>query len=189
MEIAKIQINSAYAKAIRRIESIPANLIGGYIVLEYADNLWDDLSKTVVFRNTMGACKDIVSNSTIIKVPHEVLEQVGGELEVGFYGVSADDTIAIPTFCTKLGTVRKSADPCGDESTDPSLPVYAQLLMRIEGLEKNGVGKTGPQGIQGEAGPAGYTPIRGTDYYTEADKQEMVSLVLAAMPVWEGGSY
>ena len=38
-------------------------------------------------------------------------------------------------------------------------------------------------------GPAGYTPVKGTDYYTAADKAEMVNAVLAALPTWTGGSY
>lgn len=32
-------------------------------------------------------------------------------------------------------------------------------------------------------------PVKGVDYYTEADKAEMVDLVLAALPTWMGGSY
>jgi hypothetical protein len=43
--------------------------------------------------------------------------------------------------------------------------------------------------IMGPAGPAGASPVKGVDYYTEADKQEMVNLVLAALPMAEGGSY
>ena len=35
----------------------------------------------------------------------------------------------------------------------------------------------GAQGIQGETGAAGYTPVRGTDYWTEADKAEIKSYV------------
>lgn len=50
-------------------------------------------------------------------------------------------------------------------------------------------GPQGIQGIRGETGPAGYTPVRGTDYWTEADQAAMVADVLAALPVWEGGSY
>lgn len=46
-------------------------------------------------------------------------------------------------------------------------------------------GPQGIQGVQGEAGKDGYTPIRGTDYYTETDKQEMVAAVLAALPYAE----
>lgn len=50
-------------------------------------------------------------------------------------------------------------------------------------------GETGPQGPQGEAGAAGKTPVKGTDYWTAADKADMVADVLAALPTWEGGSY
>ena len=38
-------------------------------------------------------------------------------------------------------------------------------------------------------GAPGYTPVKGTDYYTAADKAEMVNAVLAALPTWTGGSY
>lgn len=35
----------------------------------------------------------------------------------------------------------------------------------------------GPQGPEGPAGANGYTPIKGTDYFTTADKNEIVGLV------------
>ena len=38
----------------------------------------------------------------------------------------------------------------------------------------------GPQGPQGPAGKDGYTPIRGTDYWTDADKQEIINAVIAS---------
>ena len=38
-------------------------------------------------------------------------------------------------------------------------------------------------------GADGKTPVKGTDYYTAADKAEMVNAVLAALPTWNGGSY
>ena len=53
-------------------------------------------------------------------------------------------------------------------------------------------GPQGPQGIQGVQGPAGadgITPVKGTDYWTAADKQGIVNDVLAALPIWQGGSY
>ena len=53
------------------------------------------------------------------------------------------------------------------------------------GQTDTGVAATGPQGIQGETGPtgaAGYTPVRGTDYWTAEDKQAIVHQVLAALP-------
>lgn len=49
-----------------------------------------------------------------------------------------------------------------------------QDLIAIKG-EKGDIGPQGPAGLQGEQGPAGpqgadgHTPVRGTDYWTEAD--------------------
>lgn len=47
-------------------------------------------------------------------------------------------------------------------------------------------GATGPQGPQG---PAGATPVKGTDYFTAADKAELVSDVLAALPNANGVNF
>lgn len=44
-------------------------------------------------------------------------------------------------------------------------------------------------GTDGTNGKDGYTPVKGTDYFTEADKQEMVNLVLDALPDSEEVSY
>lgn len=43
--------------------------------------------------------------------------------------------------------------------------------------------------FDGADGAPGYTPVKGTDYYTDADKTEMVNMVIAALPTWTGGSY
>lgn len=43
-------------------------------------------------------------------------------------------------------------------------------------------GPAGPVGPQGPAGAPGKTPVRGTDYWTAADKQEIVNSVIAALP-------
>ncbi len=50
---------------------------------------------------------------------------------------------------------------------------------------KGNTGATGPAGApgkDGEKGDPGKTPVRGTDYWTAADKQEIVSSVIAALP-------
>lgn len=44
-------------------------------------------------------------------------------------------------------------------------------------------------GAKGDPGTNGTTPAKGVDYYTEADKQEMVQLVLAAIPSAEEVNY
>lgn len=50
-------------------------------------------------------------------------------------------------------------------------------------------GTNGKDGANGKDGLDGYTPVKGTDYYTEADKEEMVNLVLTALPSSEGVNY
>lgn len=47
---------------------------------------------------------------------------------------------------------------------------------------KNGSkGSTGATGATGSRGADGYTPVRGTDYWTEADKAEIVSMTIEAL--------
>lgn len=58
--------------------------------------------------------------------------------------------------------------------------------------DKGDTGATGPEGPAGQNGSNGKdgkTPVKGTDYFTDADKAEMVNSVLAALPTWTGGSY
>lgn len=47
----------------------------------------------------------------------------------------------------------------------------------------------GDPGEDGADGADGHTPVKGTDYWTAADKQGIVNDVLAALPTWTGGSY
>ena len=84
----------------------------------------------------------------------------------------------------------------------PPGPQGEQGIQGIQGIQ-GPIGPAGPQGIQGEVGPigpagpqgevgpqgpAGHTPIKGTDYWTEADKQEIINSVLASLPAAEGVS-
>lgn len=49
---------------------------------------------------------------------------------------------------------------------------------------KGDIGETGAAGATGPQGPAGadgVTPVKGTDYWTEADKQEIVDEVVAEL--------
>ena len=54
------------------------------------------------------------------------------------YGVKNGE--ATPTVWANLGFIRPSATPDGDESTDPSLPVWAQLKEQIDNLRITGSG-------------------------------------------------
>ena len=45
------------------------------------------------------------------------------------------------------------------------------------------------RGEKGLKGDKGDTPVKGTDYWTAADKTEIVNDTLAALPTWTGGGY
>lgn len=55
--------------------------------------------------------------------------------------------------------------------------------------EVNIRGPQGKAGPQGEPGADGKTPVAGVDFFTEADRAEMVDAVLSALPKWTGGDY
>lgn len=50
-------------------------------------------------------------------------------------------------------------------------------------------GATGATGARGAAGADGVTPVRGVDYWTAADRAQMVAEVLAALPDGNGVAY
>ena len=69
------------------------------------------------------------------------------------------------------------------------------LLSAADGkLQYNGSdvglkGDKGADGTNGKDGTDGKTPVKGTDYWTAADKAEIVADTLAALPTWTGGNY
>lgn len=46
---------------------------------------------------------------------------------------------------------------------------------------KGDTGEPGPQGATGAAGTDGKTPVKGVDYWTEEDKQEIIDAVVAEL--------
>lgn len=96
---------------------------------------WDNLTKTAVFA-TETVTVDVAEaawTDGVCEIPHEVLATAGANVRVGLYGAGADGT-ALPTIWADLGLVRDGADPSGDASTDPTLPVWAQIEAAIGSL-------------------------------------------------------
>jgi hypothetical protein len=59
---------------------------------------------------------------------------------------------------------------------------YITDLSGAQGMR----GEKGEQGEQGIQGKDGYTPIKNVDYWTPADKAEMVNDVISALPKYNG---
>ena len=92
----------------------------------------------------------------------------------------------------KVKTVNASGDPTAWETGDPEAgitPTIGENGNWYLGTEDTGKPSRGATGAKGDKGDPGDTPVKGTDYFTAADKAELVSDVLAALPTWTGGSY
>ena len=151
IEVAKIQVFRSFAK-VTELDQITSGLAGATIRVEYMDDLWNSLNKTVVFIGA--AAKDVLTNDSVVEIPPEVLAAAGARISVGFFGVSRDGRYIIPTVYAELGRTLPGADPSGDTSTDPALPVWAQLSDDVADLEER-VATIEEQGVPG----VGVSPV------------------------------
>ena len=55
--------------------------------------------------------------------------------------------------------------------------------LHVKNGRRGKTGETGPQGPKGDTGEAGYTPEKGVDYFTDAEKEDMVYEAAAAIPI------
>ena len=56
-------------------------------------------------------------------------------------------------------------------------------VTKTDGTTSTFIVKNGSKGSQGDPGK---TPVKGTDYFTPADKEELVSALIDALPVYNG---
>ena len=132
MKIAEVKVAKTTCKTTPLVP-IPRGIVGAVVAVEYTDFAWDSLRKTVVFRGA--ETKDVLDAGSEVTIPAEVVSRAGVNLYMGVYGVGADGRMVIPTIWTELGLVHGAAAPSGDTSTDPSLPVWAQIQGTIGNLD------------------------------------------------------
>ena len=100
----------------------------------------------------------------------ELESQYGRSLQIGDLIMTTSGNAAGKVFRVR------SLDNFGGYG--PGYP-EADLVADIKGAD-------GASGSPGKDGADGYTPQKGIDYYTDADKTEMVNAVIAALPVYDG---
>ena len=108
-----------------------------------------------------------------------------GQIGADFIGYSND---ALPNISTVEDALNELVL---DSHTHDNKDTLDKLSDSNGKLQYNGsdVGLKGDKGDTGAAGADGYTPVKGTDYWTAADKAEIVNDTLAALPTWTGGNY
>ena len=126
----KVRYSKVCGRCMLR-EPLTSGMVGQTIHFEYSHD-FDGLMITAVFtdgKNTI----NVVNPGNECVIPHEVLTTVGATVKVGIYAVK-DDELVIPTIYATIGTVLKGADPSGDISVDPTLPVWAQVQNDVGNL-------------------------------------------------------
>ena len=180
-----VKISGAMASAAER-EVYTSGTVGATLRFEF-DGAWDGLAKTAVFR--FGSVTYDVPESEWTDgecvIPHECLAASGDELMCGIYGVSQDGETVIPTVWVRLGYVQSGADPSGDESTAPTLPVWAALknsigvLGDLDTTAKNTLVAAINEAVQN--GGTSVTALIGTT--AELTPSQVQDAVLAGRPV------
>ena len=119
----KVIYNKTCGRCVQS-EPLTSGMVGQTIHFEYSHD-FDGLAVTAVFtdgKNTV----DVVNPGNECVIPHEVLTTVGAIVKVGIYATRGNELV-IPTIYAHIGVVLKGADPGGDVSIDPTLPVWAQI--------------------------------------------------------------
>lgn len=132
MVIAKVHVSGVTAVA-SGLKKIPKGIIGATIEVTFCND-WADLSKTAVFEGVV--TKDVIITEESVRIPVECVDEAGAQLRVGFYGVK-DGELAVPTIWLDLGQVQEAADPSGDTTSDPTLPLWAQIQNMVERMKRN----------------------------------------------------
>lgn len=199
MKSIKIDISNNIAKVIEKPKRIVAGTIGLPVEFTF-DSVWDDLIKTAVF-TTGGKVYQIDEIDSTTTVPWEVLSVPGPQLMIGVYGEDKEGTLAIPTIWAYVDSIRPGANLVDSTANPSPAPIWVRLKKEVEAgciaeININDEGELEVTFLNGETvnlgniiGDPGYTPVKGKDYYTEAEKKAMVNDVLNALPKWEGGEY
>lgn len=206
MTIIDVSVNGKIAKASGNSVIVCDNT--DYVVDFTFDETW--LSEPVktarfVWNNEF---EDVVFSGTQCPIPRI---QNAVILGIGVYAGSLVTTTA--AYVSVKSSILNDAVP----HPEPSPDVYEQILALIEaGAVKGEKGDPGPKGDPGDPGPKGdpgepgYTPVKGVDYWTDSDKEaiaaeavealpkdeaeetsidDIVQMVIEALPLYEGGNY
>lgn len=106
------------------------------VAFELATPDWDGLSVTAVFTDGTES-KDVlgIKAGEAVPVPHECMATVGRTVSVALYGTDSSGVV-LNTGYVRLFRTGAGADPAGDTSADPTLPVWAQIQGQIGDLDE-----------------------------------------------------
>lgn len=128
MEIARIEVNSVYAR-IKYRRDIPRGIAGARVTFLFTDSAWDLLEKIAVFQGACTRIAELENDSAVI--PQEVTALANVPVRVGVYGCNAEKGLAIPTLWADLDIVKAAPDPSGDPAGDPEFTPWVELRQDV----------------------------------------------------------
>lgn len=158
----------------------------------------ESLKATLTVHSSLSP-KQFTAGAEVIQIPGPQ-----GEQGLSAYEVALENGF-VGTEQQWLASLVGPQGPQGEKGADGTmtfedLTEEQKASLKGEKGEKGDTGEQGPQGEQGiqgpqgEQGPAGndgapgangYTPVRGTDYWTTEDQASIVDAVLLALPTAE----
>lgn len=177
--MTKIKFTGATAIASNH-EALTVGAVGLVVRFEF-NSAWDGLHKIAVF-HCGGVTKDVLDSSfpaNICPIPWECLQEEGETLYCGVYGTDSNGNVIIPSKMARLGTVHPAADPTGDESLDPTLPVWQQALNMAQDAMSLLAGKVNRSGdtMQGDLNMGTHTLRLGPTTGMTEDNNNTIRLV------------
>ena len=161
MEIAKVKVTGTRAYTTEALD-IPQGIVGATVSFEFGPE-WAGLTKNVVFVGAKDV--EILGIQDSVYLPPEVVSTSNIIVRVGVVGVDGNKKMVIPTLWADLGAVKPAAPV--DMGYDPTLPIWAQLLVMIGDLrnlntdDKSNLVAAVNEAMQNGGGGSGgyYTPV------------------------------
>lgn len=114
-------------------ETLTSGMVGKRVQFRFSRE-WDGLQKTAVFA-AGEVTRDVPGVWEETEIPPRVLEKPLEQLYVGIYGTNGAGDLVIPTVWVPGPVIQPGANPSGDPSTAPELPVWDRILAMIGSLE------------------------------------------------------
>lgn len=138
----RMEVTGNIARVVQKPGKITSGTVGLPVEFSF-DSQWDSLRKVAVFQ--AGDTARVIDEPRIgAVVPWEVLAEAGAWLCIGVYGINENGTVVIPTVWAGVGMIEQGVRPDGDPSTDPTLPIWQEMMNRINRTEgsHNGIATT-----------------------------------------------